>query len=80
VEILAYLKHLKETGKKAFAVLIDPDDTDAEQVTVLAKKCNAAQVDLVLFGGSPAIWIIAFRLLNRYRIFLWFYFPAAQHS
>ena len=52
MEILSYLKHLKETGKKGFAVLIDPDDTDAEHVIALANRCNDARVDLVLFGGS----------------------------
>lgn len=52
MNIKQQLQQLKKEGKKAFAVLIDPDDIQPEKIVELAKRCNAAQVDLVLFGGS----------------------------
>lgn len=52
MNIKQQLQQLKKEGKKAFAVLIDPDDIQPEKIVELAKRCNAAHVDLVLFGGS----------------------------
>jgi len=52
VNIKQQLQQLKQEGKKAFAVLIDPDDIQPEKIVELAKRCDAAKVDLVLFGGS----------------------------
>lgn len=52
MNIKQQLQQLKQEGKKAFAVLIDPDDIQPEKIVELAKRCNAAHVDLVLFGGS----------------------------
>lgn len=50
--ILEQLLGLKENGKKAFAVLIDPDDISPKRVSELAILCQEAGVDYVLFGGS----------------------------
>ncbi len=50
--IYRQLLQLKQEGKKAFAVLIDPDDISPEQAAILAQKCADAGVDYVLFGGS----------------------------
>lgn len=50
--IYRQLVQLKQEGRKAFAVLIDPDDISPEQASVLAQKCTDAGVDYVLFGGS----------------------------
>lgn len=52
MNIKQQLQQLKQEGKKAFAVLIDPDDIQPEKIVELAKRCDAAKVDLVLFGGS----------------------------
>jgi len=50
------LKHLLENtsnGKKQLAVLIDPDSVSTEAMLVnTCKLCNAANVDLILVGGS----------------------------
>ncbi len=52
MKVLEQLQQLKQEGKKAFAVLIDPDDVQPSKVEALAERCNAAKVDFVLFGGS----------------------------
>lgn len=39
-------------GKKQFAVLIDPEKSDEEHLTVLLKDVNATPVDFILLGGS----------------------------
>ncbi|HRP90405.1 MAG TPA: geranylgeranylglyceryl/heptaprenylglyceryl phosphate synthase [Edaphocola sp.] len=51
-EILKQLQNLKNEGKKAFAILIDPDDIAFSKIALLAEKCNAAKVDYAFFGGS----------------------------
>lgn len=48
-------KDLKTQNRKAFAVLIDPDDIDPEKAKSISEKCSAAQVDFVFFGGSIMI-------------------------
>ncbi|HTO15520.1 MAG TPA: geranylgeranylglyceryl/heptaprenylglyceryl phosphate synthase [Edaphocola sp.] len=52
LEILKQLQLLKKEGKKAFAVLIDPDDVNISKIEKLAQKCNQAHVDFAFFGGS----------------------------
>jgi len=42
----------RKQNKKAFAVLIDPDNTDTHQIIEIAQLCNDAKVDFVLVGGS----------------------------
>ena len=48
-------QELKKQDRKAFAVLIDPDDIDPDKAAAIAKKCAAAKVDFVFFGGSIMI-------------------------
>ena len=50
--ILAHIKALKAAGKKAFALLIDPDKLLLEDVQALAARINAAKIDFVFVGGS----------------------------
>jgi len=42
----------KYTGKKSFAVLIDPDKVNTEKVTQLIELGKAAAIDYFLVGGS----------------------------
>lgn len=46
------LLNLRESGRKAFAVLVDPDKVSTQQVAMLSQQCNEAQVDFVFVGGS----------------------------
>lgn len=46
------LVKLRETNRKAFAVLIDPDKVSTQQVQHLAKLCTQSKVDYVFMGGS----------------------------
>jgi len=50
--VLISLVNLRKQNKKAFAVLIDPDNTDTHQIIEIAQLCNDAKVDFVLVGGS----------------------------
>lgn len=50
--LLQQLQYLKKEGKKAFAILIDPDDIQPDRVAELAELCNRAKVDFAFFGGS----------------------------
>jgi phosphoglycerol geranylgeranyltransferase len=43
---------LRQTKRKAFAVLIDPDKVSTYQVQHLASLCNENKVDYVFLGGS----------------------------
>lgn len=40
------------TGRKAFAVLLDPDNLDENGCLDLIQRCNAHAVDYILVGGS----------------------------
>jgi putative glycerol-1-phosphate prenyltransferase len=46
------LVNLRKENKKAFAVLVDPDKVNIEQVNQLAALCNSASVDYLFMGGS----------------------------
>lgn len=50
--VLNSLVNLRKQNKKAFAVLIDPDNTDMDQIIETAQLCNDANVDYVFVGGS----------------------------
>ena len=50
--VLNSLVNLRKQNKKAFAVLIDPDNTDMNQIIETAQLCNDANVDYVFVGGS----------------------------
>jgi putative glycerol-1-phosphate prenyltransferase len=45
----------KRTGKKSFAVLIDPDKVNAEQTAELCGLANDAMVDYLFVGGSLVV-------------------------
>lgn len=50
--ILQQMTAMKKAGKKAFAVLLDPDKIKSEQIENFAKQCNDAKVDYLFVGGS----------------------------
>ncbi|MCU0352177.1 MAG: geranylgeranylglyceryl/heptaprenylglyceryl phosphate synthase [Cytophagales bacterium] len=50
--VLETLLHNRTTGKKAFAVLIDPDKTDARQTAALMEQAALHPVDFFFVGGS----------------------------
>ncbi|MCL4106290.1 UNVERIFIED_CONTAM: hypothetical protein GTU68_061132 [Idotea baltica] len=50
--ILPSLQALKAAGKKAFAILIDPDEVSLEECAPLAERINHAGIDFVFVGGS----------------------------
>lgn len=50
--ILSALQQLPVNGRKALAVLVDPDKGNAESWSDLAKLCQAAKVDHFFVGGS----------------------------
>ena len=41
-----------KSGHKLFAVLLDPQEYEADAFYALIQKCNQAHVDLILLGGS----------------------------
>jgi putative glycerol-1-phosphate prenyltransferase len=45
----------KRTGKKSFAVLIDPDKVNADQTAELCALANDAMVDYLFVGGSLVV-------------------------
>jgi putative glycerol-1-phosphate prenyltransferase len=45
----------RAAGKKSFAVLVDPDKTQVDQVGELIQKCVSAEVDFLLVGGSLVV-------------------------
>ena len=49
------LEEKKSRGEKSFAVLIDPDKIQLDQVASLAKALVTAEVDYLLVGGSLLI-------------------------
>jgi putative glycerol-1-phosphate prenyltransferase len=50
--IFSRLHEIRESGRKALAVLIDPDKTDEHKLNALYQNCAAGAVDLILVGGS----------------------------
>jgi putative glycerol-1-phosphate prenyltransferase len=51
-KVYSSLIQLRETKRKAFAVLVDPDKVNLQQVKHVAKLCNDSQIDYVFMGGS----------------------------
>lgn len=51
LDFLSTLQQLKNEGKKALAVLIDPDQV-RESVQNIAQLCQANQIDFIFIGGS----------------------------
>jgi putative glycerol-1-phosphate prenyltransferase len=49
------LLNRRAAGKKSFAVLVDPDKTQIDQVGELIEKCVSAEVDFLLVGGSLVV-------------------------
>ncbi len=52
LSVLETLTQNRATGKKAFAVLIDPDKTDPDQCQDLIRRAIDGQVDFFFVGGS----------------------------
>lgn len=50
--ILKQFETLREQGRKAFAVLIDPDDVRLDDFPVLLRRAEEEQVDYFFIGGS----------------------------
>ncbi len=50
--ILETLSHNRTTGKRTFAVLIDPDKTDTESCIALVRMAVECRVDFFFVGGS----------------------------
>lgn len=50
--ILNQLQSFKDTGRHAFAVLLDPDKMLPERMEFFARRCEDARVDFLLVGGS----------------------------
>lgn len=50
--ILAHICSRKASGKKAFAVLVDPDKLALEKVPAFCERMNLAGIDLIFVGGS----------------------------
>jgi phosphoglycerol geranylgeranyltransferase len=50
--ILAHIRSLRQRGKKAFAVLVDPDKLSLQDVPAFCQRMNSAGIDLIFVGGS----------------------------
>ena len=50
--LINQIEALKKEGKKAFAVLLDPDHISEEGLIKVAKSVNDFDVDFILVGGS----------------------------
>jgi len=46
------LVSLRQNKQKGFAVLVDPDSVNLDQIDEIAELCNAAHVDFLFIGGS----------------------------
>ncbi|MEL6673688.1 MAG: geranylgeranylglyceryl/heptaprenylglyceryl phosphate synthase [Bacteroidota bacterium] len=53
--LLDTFQALRSSGKKAFAVLLDPDHVSVSEVPMLVARMEAASVDFILVGGSLII-------------------------
>lgn len=51
-QVYSSLLEKKRNKKKSFAVLLDPDKVNQQQVSLLSQQCDDAGVDYVLIGGS----------------------------
>lgn len=55
MSIYQHITSSKKNSSKLFAILIDPDKQDNNQLTEIIKKANDAKVDLFFVGGSLLI-------------------------
>ncbi|MBT7896425.1 MAG: geranylgeranylglyceryl/heptaprenylglyceryl phosphate synthase [Flavobacteriales bacterium] len=55
MSIYQHITSSKKNNSKLFAILIDPDKQDNNQLTEIIKKANDAKVDLFFVGGSLLI-------------------------
>ena len=55
MSIYQHITSSKKNNSKLFAILIDPDKQDNNQLTEIIKKANDAKVDLFFLGGSLLI-------------------------
>jgi putative glycerol-1-phosphate prenyltransferase len=49
------LTRKKSGGQKSFAVLVDPDKVNPQQIDQLCRRCSDAAVDYLLVGGSLVV-------------------------
>lgn len=52
MRIIDHFRQLKAAGKKAFAVLIDPDKVSVEQCAGLGRRVSQSGIDFLFVGGS----------------------------
>ncbi len=55
MNVYASLVERKQSGRKSFVVLIDPDKVDSSSLSSLLKKATASQVDYLFVGGSLVV-------------------------
>ncbi|MBC8408560.1 MAG: geranylgeranylglyceryl/heptaprenylglyceryl phosphate synthase [Rhodobacteraceae bacterium] len=52
MNIYQHIQESRSASKKLFAILIDPDKQDNDELLQIVKKANTAQADLFFVGGS----------------------------
>lgn len=52
MNVYSEIEKKRKSGKKQFAILIDPDKQDMQKTADLAKKAQYASVDFIFVGGS----------------------------
>ena len=52
MQVLSHINQVRTDGQKLFSLLIDPDNTSAQEVEKTANAAAAANVDLLFVGGS----------------------------
>lgn len=55
MSILKHITDTSRTGKKLFAVLLDPDKYPENELNEVLERCGESSVDLILAGGSLLI-------------------------
>lgn len=52
MNVYSEIEKKRKSGKKQFAILIDPDKQDIQKIAELAEKAQHASVDFIFVGGS----------------------------
>jgi phosphoglycerol geranylgeranyltransferase len=52
MKVLGQIRNKQQEGKKMFAVLVDPDKTNEDQLGVLCEQAGRAGIDYFFVGGS----------------------------
>lgn len=52
MNVYQHIQDSRKAGKKLFAILIDPDKQDKEELQQIVEKAKAAKADLFFVGGS----------------------------